>query len=251
MRNIKLVLAYDGTDFDGWQRQPMGRTVQEVVEKALAKMHKHPVHIHAAGRTDAGVHATGQCINFITDIDSIPVEKIAVACNSFLPRDVRAVSADCVDENFHARYSATAREYRFYVFPSSVPYPHMRRFSLWIPWVPSLDLLNAYAMRIIGENDFTSFAAPSDQSPSRIRHIFSSFWYTEGSLLVYKIIGSSFLWKMVRCLVGTMLELAKKQAHPDMMKEILLARDRSLAADTAPPQGLFLHRVYYGKEYKI
>lgn len=250
MRNIKLVLAYDGTDFDGWQRQPRGRTVQDAVEKALTKMHKHPVHIHAAGRTDAGVHATGQCINFITDIDSIPLEKIAVACNSFLPRDVRAVCAEEVDSDFHARYSAVAREYRFYVFPSSVPYPHMRRFSLWIPWTPSLSLLNAYASCIIGEHDFTSFAAPSDQSPSRVRRIFSSSWYAEGNQLVFKIIGSSFLWKMVRCLVGTMLELARKNAPIEMMREILLARDRKLAADTAQPQGLFLHRVYYGKEYK-
>ncbi|AEJ62133.1 tRNA pseudouridine synthase A [Spirochaeta thermophila DSM 6578] len=244
-RNIKVVLAYDGTDFVGWQRQPNGRSVQGVVEDALARMHKHPVHVHAAGRTDSGVHAVGQCINFITDIDSLPVEKFALALNSFLPRDVKALQAEEVPPDFHARYSAVRREYRYYVFSSPSPYPHLRRYSLWVNRLPDVRLLNAYASCIVGEHDFSSFCSPSDPSPSKVRLIHTASWFPEGARLVFRIVGNAFLWRMVRALVGTMLDLEKQKADPEMMWKILEARDRSAASDSAPAWGLFLHEVQY------
>lgn len=239
------MLSYDGTDFFGWQTQRQGRTVQAVVEQALERIHKHPVHVHAAGRTDSGVHAAGQVINFFTDIDSIPAEKFAPALNSILPFDVRALSSEEVDESFHARFDARLREYRYYIYPRPIVPPYYRRYCHWISYNPQLARLNRMASYVVGTHDFTSFTALGDPNPSKVRTVQSAVFFAEGPFLVFRITGISFLWHMVRNLVGTFLKIDQAGKPPEQVRDILKGKNRDLAGDTVKASGLFLYRVEY------
>jgi tRNA pseudouridine38-40 synthase len=241
---MKVVLTYDGTDFYGWQIQRDGRTVQGVVEEALEMIHGYPVRVKAAGRTDSGVHAEGQVINFITD-STVPDDRFAKALNSSLPRDIRAISSTAVDDGFHARYSARKRIYKYYILPGSYSDPFSRRFCLTVKKLLDVPRLNSFASKIVGTHDFTTFAAVGDQSESRIRDITSASFYYEGKFIVFKIEGNAFLWRMVRSLTGTILELAAENKPPERLEEILNCRDRSFAGSTAPAKGLTFHRVVY------
>ena len=243
-RNLKIVLAYDGSDFCGWQIQRRERTVQGVVEEALEELHGHPVRVKAAGRTDSGVHARGQVINFETD-STIPDERFARALNSRMPRDVRAVSALEADGDFHARYSARKRIYKYYILPAECSDPFSRRFCLTVKKTLDIGLLNRIAAKIVGTHDFTTFAAAGDQSKSKVRDIHSAGMYPEGQFVVFRIIGNAFLWRMVRSLTGTVLEMASEGRPPAYMTELLERKDRNMAGNTAPAKGLTLHRVVY------
>jgi tRNA pseudouridine38-40 synthase len=250
-RPIQLVLSYDGTDFGGWQRQKNARSVQEELEKALEKMHGHPVKVTGAGRTDAGVHARGQAAGFFTDIASIPAEKFALALNKLLPGDIRIMSASDAPKDFHARFDASLRRYRYFISSGDSQDACARRYAWFVPRRPNLAVLNAMAATIVGEHDFTSFASAKDISLSRSRFIQeSSFWF-EGTGLVYQVSANAFLWRMVRSLVGTMLFL-EPQAGSEaegaaLMSALLESRDRKRAGPTAPAQGLFLWNVEYGE----
>jgi tRNA pseudouridine38-40 synthase len=244
-RNIRLTLAYDGTDFLGWQLQKQGRTVQGVMQDGLSLMHGHPVHVLAAGRTDSGVHATGQVANFRTDIDSIPGARFRDAVNSHLPRDVRVLSSDAVDPGFHARRSARLRIYRYYTVCGAVLLPHLRNFRHWIRRSPDLVRLNEIAAVIVGEHDFTCFSAEGDANLSKVRRVDVSAFHREGETLVYTIAASSFLWKMVRTIIGTLFMLEEQGLGARELRLIMAAGSRSNAGGTAPARGLFLERVVY------
>ncbi len=250
-RPIQLVVSYDGTDFGGWQRQKNARSVQEELEKALEKMHGHPVKITGAGRTDAGVHAHGQVAGFFTDIASIPAERFALALNKLLPGDVRIMSAGDAPKDFHARFDASLRRYRYFIATGDSQDATNRRYSWFVPRRPSLAILNAMAAAVVGEHDFTAFASAKDISLSRCRFIReSSFWF-DGPGLVYQVSANAFLWRMVRSLVGTMIFLEPQARTPEegaaMMEELLRSRDRTKAGPTAPAHGLFLWNVEYGE----
>ncbi|SLM11199.1 tRNA pseudouridine synthase A [uncultured spirochete] len=251
LRTIKLVLAYDGTDFSGWQRQKNGRSVQEELEKALSKMHGHEIRVNGAGRTDAGVHAMGQVASFYTDIQSIPADRFTLALNKLMPRDVRVLSSEEAPADFHARFDASLRRYRYFLVCGGTPDPFALRCAHFVPYYPRVAVLNAMAAVVLGEHDFSTFASAQDKSPSRSRHISESVFFFEGEKLVYQIAGNAFLWKQVRSLVGTMLELeriAESPAHGEsLMRELLDSRDRSKAGATAPACGLFLWNVEYGQ----
>jgi len=247
-RNIRMVLAYDGTNFFGWQVQKQGRTVQGAVQDALQRMHKHPVHVHAAGRTDTGVHASGQVINFFSDIDSIPADRFFLALNSYLPEDVKALSSGEADETFHARYSARIRVYKYYYNISQVTLPQHSRYSVHLKKIPDMATLNRFSAALIGVHDFSAFTVPRDPSPSKVREILSAGFYPEGPFLVFTIAGNAFLWRMVRSIVGTIVELAQEQAGTDALLEILESRDWSRSGATAPAKGLFFHKVVYHGE---
>lgn len=242
-RKICLTAAYDGTCFYGWQVQAAGRTVQGVMEEALEQMHRRPVRLTGAGRTDSGVHARGQRAHFTTDIASMEPQQFVPALNSLLPRDVRVTDAREVPPNFHARYDAVSREYRYLLhWGSQNP---MNSGVMQISQIPDIPLLNAYARCIIGIHDFTSFCSSGDASASRIRNITDAVWYARGSDAVFLIRGNAFLWKMVRSLVGTMLELEQACAPASEMKGILEARDRERSGTVARSSGLHLWRVEY------
>jgi tRNA pseudouridine38-40 synthase len=245
-RNIRLELSYDGTDFGGWQRQSNARTVQEELEKALAAMHSRPVPTVGAGRTDAGVHAMGQVANFYTDIASIPAERFVPALNRLLPRDLRVMLSREADFDFHSRYDARLRRYRYFCLCGRRVDPFRLRYAHHLTRRPRVEALNAMAASLLGENDFTSFSSAKDSSLSRSRYVHEAGFRWEGEALVFEIAANAFLWRMVRSLVGSLLHF--EAAFPDprgRMEEVLASRDRSLAGPTAPARGLFLWNVEY------
>jgi tRNA pseudouridine38-40 synthase len=252
-RNIKLLIAYDGTDFSGWQRQGLdgrfrGRTVQSTLEAALKRIHKHPVGLTCSGRTDAGVHAAGQAANFYTTIGSIPADRFVPALNSILPRDVRILEARLTLPDFHARFDARSRSYRYHLICGRSALPHELRYNLQLWRRPCLDLLNAYARLFRGEMDCSIFAWPRDQSQSRSRYFSHSGFIVQGDTLIFEIQANAFLWKMVRSIVGTLLYYEEKNIPPEELKRIIASGDRSLAGPTVPPNGLFLWNVEYYRE---
>jgi len=253
-RNILLRLAYDGTEFHGYQLQAKGeRTVQGVLEAALERMHGGQVRVCGAGRTDAGVHADAQYVTFRTDLETIPPENFVHALNRYLPPDLKGQESREVPNDFHARYSAKSRSYRYFVLVASMPVPKYRNYAHRVSDMPDIELLNQDAAALVGEHDFTTFAAAGQSSDSNVREVSSARFTWEPPFVVFSITANGFLWKQVRSLVGTLLDADRvRRRGPDKgagapltVKGLLEARDRSLAGPTAPPQGLFLTDVTY------
>ncbi len=243
-RRVKLTLSYDGTNFYGWQLQKTGRTVQGVIENGLAKMHKHPVRITAAGRTDSGVHANGQVCHFDTNLQ-IAESKLKLAVNTFLPDDISVLKSFFVNDNFHARYDAKKRVYKYYLCNFMEYNVFNRLFCTPVRNMPEINALNECVRSLIGIHDYTTFTAAGDKSESKIREIYSAVFYKEGSFTVFKIEGNAFLWKMIRSIVGTVLKFAPMEQGSLLFKNALESKDRSLAGTTAPAKGLFFHKVSY------
>ena len=240
MRNIRLLIAYDGTDFSGWQRQDGRRTVQGTLEDALERIHRRPVALAGSGRTDAGVHAAGQVANFQTAIDSIPAERFVQALTTILPRAVRVLAARVAPPDFHARFDAKSRFYRYCLVCGRPALPHELRYSLQLWRRPSLELLNAYARIFRGELDCSLFARPGDPSHSRSRYFFNAAFFSQGDSLVFEIQANAFLWKMARSMTGTLLHYEEKGTSAEELRAIVAAGDRALAGPTVPPKGLVL-----------
>ncbi|MDR2489858.1 MAG: tRNA pseudouridine(38-40) synthase TruA [Spirochaetaceae bacterium] len=261
MRNIKLTLAYDGTDFSGWQTQTKAgadrraaattqRTVQGVVEAALAKLHKAPVTMYGAGRTDAGVHAAAQAANFFTTIDGMAAERFVPALNGFLPPDVRVTGAVAVPDSFHARFDAKNRSYRYFIICGRPALPHESRYALVLRRTPDIRLLNDYCRRIHGEFDCSLFASSKDGvlkrgSGSRFRRIQQCYFAFHNDRLVFYVSANAFFWKMVRSMLGTLLFYEERRTPPADFSAILHRGSRPEAGTTAPPHGLFLWNVEY------
>jgi tRNA pseudouridine38-40 synthase len=245
MRTIKLLIAYDGTDFCGWQRQADARTVQGIIESALERMHKHPVTLSGAGRTDSGVHAAGQVAHFHTDIDSIQPSRFVPALNGLLPPDIRILESAEAAAEFHARFDARMRTYRYYFICGRRALPHESRYALQLWRHPRIDLLNAYCRLLPGERDCSIFAGAGDLSKSHSRYISHAAFFTDGSHLVFEISANAFLWKMVRSIAGTFLHYEECDTPPETLAEIIASARRELAGPTLPPQGLFLWKVSY------
>ncbi len=246
MANIKLTVAYDGTAYCGWQIQNQDDTIQGRMEKALEKLHGHAVKITGAGRTDAGVHASGQCANFLTDM-TMPPEKFREALNSFLPPDIRILKSEAVSENFHARYDATERIYKYYILPRALSYPWTERYSLTVKEQLDLSRLNAIASPLAGSHSFASFASVMEEGYPMERTVKSAVFYQSRGYTVFKISADGFLRRMVRSIVGTVLDLYEKGKDGQAMAAIIEAEDRSAAGACAPAKGLFLDQVIYGK----
>ena len=246
-RNIKLLIAYDGTDFNGWQRQDGHvklRTVQGVIEQALKKLHGCQVNLTGSGRTDTGVHAIGQAANFYSNMESIPANRFVPALNCFLPRDARIIEASETTNDFHARFNACSRTYRYHFICHPI-LPTENRYNLPLYRFPRLDILNAYGRLLLGETDCSVFAAASEPDKSRNRYIYSAYFYAEGTRLIFEIRANAFLRKMVRSIAGTFLHYEERGAPPEKLLDIIKSGDRGLAGPTLPPQGLFLWKVEY------
>ena len=246
MANIKLTVAYDGTAYCGWQIQNDDDTIQGRMEKALDKLHGHPVKITGAGRTDSGVHARGQCANFITDM-TMPPEKFKDALNSFLPPDIRILRSEAVDDSFHARYDATERIYKYYILPKELSYPWLERYCLSVKGRLDINRLNALVAPLVGSHSFASFASVMEEGYPMERRVNSAVFYQSQGYTVFKISADGFLRRMVRSIVGTVLDLYDKGEGSSAMKSVLDAQDRSAAGACAPAKGLFLDQVIYGK----
>jgi tRNA pseudouridine38-40 synthase len=247
-RNIKLTISYDGTDFNGWQVQSNGRTVQGEIENALASIHGEPVRLTASGRTDSGVHAKGQIANFYTEKDNIPTEKFIAALNSMIPREIRILKSEPAVEDFHSRFDAKIRVYSYYIKPGLICEPWHDRYCWRTRHQPQLGRLNRIAAPLAGTHDFTTFTAAGDPSQSKIRKLYSAVFSVEGQFIVFKIAGNAFLWRMVRSIVGTAMQLEEAGAGADEMRRILNSLSREEAGTTAPARGLFLDRVLYDEK---
>ena len=244
MTNIKLTVAYDGTDFCGWQTQDNDDTSQGRIENALLKLHGHEVKLNGAGRTDSGVHAVGQCANFLTDM-TMPPEKFREALNSFLPSGIRILRSEVVPDDFHARYDATERIYKYYMLPLSMCYPHTDRYCLGIKNSMDINILNDIVTPLLGTHDFSSFSSVMEDGYPMERTVKSIVFYESRGYTVFKISADGFLRRMVRAIVGTSLELYSKGKNALDMSAILEAKNRDAAGACAPAKGLFLDRVIY------
>jgi tRNA pseudouridine38-40 synthase len=245
MRRICLDISYDGTDYSGWQVQQNARTVQGELERALEIIHKQPVRLHGSGRTDSGVHALHQFAHMDSVIDSMPANRFTAALNRLLPEDVTIRSSWEVPHDFHARYSAVERTYEYVIRSYDTLTPMNCRFCTPVVTLPDMQRLNAFASRIVGVHDFSSFAAAGDPNETKIRRIIDAVWYVREEALVFRITGNAFLWRMVRSIVGTMLDLSVQNCSSDRFFSILHAKDRFLAGTTAPARGLTLMGVRY------
>jgi tRNA pseudouridine38-40 synthase len=248
MRNLKLLLSYDGTDYFGWQIQPETATIQGVLASAIERVTGERVLPQGSGRTDAGVHALGQVATFATD-SPIPPKNLVIALNDVLPPAIRVFEAADVPADFHARKSARAKTYRYRMYRGAICPPFLARYVWRYPYPLDEDEMQEVAGGIVGEHDFTSFAAVDPERGrdqlSNVRRIFSSNWERVGDEFVYTVRGSGFLHHMVRNLVGTFLMAGKGTLKASDLKTILEARSRSAAGATAPASGLFLVSVEY------
>ena len=249
-RNFKVTLSYDGTDFKGWQVQPQCPTIQGTLADAIERITGERVLPQGSGRTDAGVHALTQVASFAIN-SPIPEGNLQIALNDTLPPAIRVMEVVESAPDFHARHSAKAKTYEYRIFRANVCPPFVARYVLHHPYPLDEDAMAAAADSVIGEHDFTSFAAADpekgkdDEPLDCVRTIYSSAWHRDDHLLVYRVRGDGFLHHMVRNLVGTFLLVGKGSMQAASLPSILAARNRSLAGPTAAASGLFLVGVEY------
>jgi tRNA pseudouridine38-40 synthase len=266
-RNLKLTIAYDGSEFHGWQIQPGLPTVQGILSEVIGRTTGEKVLPQGSGRTDTGVHARAQVISFTTE-STIPLVNFRKVLNDRLPDAIRVLSVEEMSPDFHARHSAISKTYEYHLYCGEIVPPWLARYVTHHPWQLDRDAIFAAAPLILGEHDFTSFAAVDPDRGTRseedddefatgtgtriapkhatnVRTIFESSWRDESDELIYTVRGNGFLHHMVRNLVGTFLIIGKGTWHPEDMKRILAARDRSAAGPTAPASGLWLMQVEY------
>jgi tRNA pseudouridine38-40 synthase len=248
MRNLKLVLSYDGTEFSGWQVQPGAATIQGALASAIGRVTGENILPQSSGRTDAGVHALGQVASFGTQ-SPIPPENLVIALNDILPGAIRVLEASEVPGEFHARKSARAKTYRYRMYRGAICSPFIARYVWHYPYSLDEDQMQEVAGMMVGEQDFTSFAAVDPErgreEMSNVRQIFSSSWERQSDEFVYTVRGNGFLHHMVRNLVGTFVLAGKGALRASDLTRILEARLRSAAGATAPASGLCLVNVEY------
>ncbi|MBO8157500.1 MAG: tRNA pseudouridine(38-40) synthase TruA [Bacillaceae bacterium] len=246
MERIKCTLQYDGTFFAGFQVQPDKRTVQQVLEEALKKMHKGSfVRVTPSGRTDAGVHAVGQVVHFDTPL-SIPEKNWLMAFQSLLPDDVFVDRVEKVADSFHARFDVKEKEYRYKIYTGEKPDIFRRHYSYHVSRPLHVEAMSEACTHLIGTHDFTSLSsAKSTVKGDKIRTIYEAELYEDGDEVIIRIKGSGFLYNMVRIIAGTLIEVGTGKREPGDFKHIIEGKDRSLAGKTAPPQGLYLWKVSY------
>jgi tRNA pseudouridine38-40 synthase len=250
MRNLKLILSYDGSEFAGWQVQPDAVTVQGTLASAIGRITGEKVLPQGSGRTDAGVHALAQVVTFVTE-SSVPTANFVKALNDILPASVRVLEVQEAAADFHARHSARGKIYRYRIYRAAICPPFLARYVWHYPYPLGEEAMGLAAALVEGEHDFTSFAAADpergrDGAPvSNLRHILSSSWERQGDEFVYTVRGSGFLHHMVRNLVGTFILVGKGTLQAEDVTRILEARNRSVAGATAPASGLYLVNVEY------
>ncbi|WP_449621809.1 tRNA pseudouridine(38-40) synthase TruA [Robertmurraya sp. Marseille-Q9965] len=245
MQRYKCKIAYDGSQFSGYQIQPNQRTVQGELERVLEKLHKgKETKVFASGRTDAGVHARGQMIHFDSPF-SIPEEKWPVALNALLPDEVSVLEVEKADSDFHARFDVTGKEYRYFVYTSKVRDPFRRHYAYHYPYALNLETIRVASQYLLGTHDFTSFCSAKTEVEDRVRELREIEVLEEGDMLVFRFLGNGFLYNMVRILVGTLLQVGSGEIAANEIPTILAKKDRIYAGKTAPPQGLYLWKVDY------
>lgn len=251
MRKIKLLLSYDGTEYEGWQRQPGGRpTVQGTLEHVLTQIYNEPVKVIGSGRTDSGTHAIGQVAHFEAPKILQKEERLLRALNSLLPENIAVKGAWLVPDDFHALASARRKTYIYRIWNHPIRSPLWHKRALWVPQALDLEFLNQLSTGVVGRKDFKSFQTSGTPVKSTVRHIDQCLWVARSPHLIeLRISGNGFLKQMVRNLVGTLLYLERnrdaKGAHPGQLQQIFDAHDRQAAKATVAAHGLYLYRVEY------
>lgn len=244
MRTIKLIIEYDGTNYVGWQLQPNGLSIQQVMEEALAALLKEPVRVHSSGRTDAGVHARGMVASFSTE-KGIPLRAFADGLNTLLPSDIAVREAEEVPPDFNPRFSASGKHYRYTIHRGERRSPLSRLHAWHVRALLDLNAMREAARHMIGERDFASFRTAGCAARTTVRRIDAIEFSEEGELLHIDVRGSGFLRNMVRIMAGTLVEVGRGKRPPDEVALLFEWPGELAAGATAPPQGLCLMAVYY------
>ncbi|HAA25777.1 MAG TPA: tRNA pseudouridine(38-40) synthase TruA [Ruminiclostridium sp.] len=244
VRRIKIIVEYNGTGYHGWQVQNNAHTIQAEIENAIFAITGEKVRVTGAGRTDAGVHAYGQTAHFDTE-SAIPADKFQYALNAVLPKDIAVISSEEAGPGFHARYSATSKTYQYKVINRITRSPLAENMAWHIPEPLDFDQMAAASSFFLGTHDFSSFCSSGHNISNFTRTITVSQWSRDGDYLVYTIRGNGFLYKMVRIIVGTMVEIGLGKRSPAAVPELLADKERKKSGITAPPYGLYLVRVDY------
>lgn len=247
VRNIKLVIEYDGKEFNGWQKQPTKLNIQGEIERAIKQITGEDVDLTASGRTDAGVHALGQVANFKTN-SNIPIEKIPIALNSNLKKSIIIKSAEEVEERFHSRLNCKRKTYRYIINNSKYGTAIYRNLETHIPMKLDIQKMQEAVKYFEGEHDFKAFKASGTSSKSSVRTIYKAEVIEAGNERIYiELTGSGFLYNMVRIISGTLVEVGLGKIEPNEIKTIIQSKKRENAGKTLPPQGLYLVSVEYDK----
>lgn len=245
MPRYKLVIAYDGTTYKGWQKQPGRKTIQGTLEGAIFNLFGSHVDVVGSGRTDAGVHALAQTAHIDLSLTIAP-SSLRAALNSRMPGDIRVRQAEMVPETFHSRFSATKRVYAYLIRMAPEPSPFFTNYALQVSLKLDVDAMRQAAGMLMGTHDFSAFRATGGGHTLSTRRVFKSdLFYVSGHILCYLIVADAFLRKMVRGIVGTLLEIGSGKSDPYRMSQLLNTGDRSLIGKLAPPQGLYLAAVSY------
>ena len=244
MRNVSLVLAYDGTNYHGWQRQPGVVTVEQKLRDALQKILNHETKIYAGARTDKGVHAMDQVVNFLTEKDIAP-QNLSRGLNSLLPRDIRVMAARDVDEEFHARYSARSKTYVYCILNELPVSPFLIRYVLHWPHNLDVAAMKEAASSILGEHDFSAFKKKDEFYRNPVREV-KKARVTKRAGMIYVILeGTGFLRYMVRTISGTLIQAGQGKISPGDFRDVLASKERERAGPTLPAHGLFLKKITY------
>ena len=249
MRNIRLLIEYEGTDYAGWQWQKNDKTIQETLSKAIEQVVREKIKMYGAGRTDAGVHALGQVANFKTT-SNIPSERLVHAINFYSPHDIAVKEAVDVNESFHAQYCATSKVYQYTLFNNWIRTTLNRNFCYVYGFQLDVDKMIAATRYLIGIHDFTSFTTKAWSENNRIRNVKKLDVKKEGKYIYFIIEADGFLYNMVRTVVGTLVEIGRGKMTVESVKDTLDAKDRNLAGPTAPAKGLCLMEVKYKNDHE-
>lgn len=245
MKRVKLIVAYDGTNYCGWQIQPNGLSVQEVLNRCLSELLKEKISTIGASRTDAGVHALGNVAVFDTNA-RIPADKISFALNTRLPEDIRIQDSREVPLDFHPRFQETIKTYEYKIYNRRFPDPTKRLYSYFYYYPLDVEKMRQGAAYLVGEHDFKSFSTYKPEVESTVRTIYSlSVERLEDDMITIRIQGNGFLYNMVRIIAGTLIRVGGGYYPPEQVKMILEGKDRELAGETARPEGLTLVKIQY------
>ena len=238
-KRVRLIVAYDGTNYHGWQVQKNGITIESELNRCLTELLQEPIEVIGASRTDAGVHAMGNVAVFDT-CSRMPAEKISYALNQRLPEDIRIQKSEEVDADWHPRYCDSRKTYEYRIYRGEFPMPLKRLYALHIYYTVNLEKMREAAKFFVGEHDFKSFCQVGAQVKSTVRTVYDVSIIEEGADLVIRVTGGGFLYNMVRIMAGTLLEVGKGKIDPGQISEIIQAKDREAAGPTAPAHGLTL-----------
>lgn len=244
MKRVKLVVAYDGTNYHGWQVQDNGITIEEVLNRTISELVQEDIKVIGASRTDAGVHACGNVAVFDTE-SRIPGDKFSFALNQRLPEDIRIQESCEVDADFHPRYADTVKTYEYNILNRRFELPSKRLYAAFCYYPMDIERMNQAAAYLVGEHDFKSFCSAGAQVQTTIRTIYAVNVTKDDDMVHIRITGNGFLYNMVRIIAGTLMQVGTGLMEPEQVKEILEARDRSKAGPTAVAKGLTLVEIRY------